>query len=63
MPTLNGTPMGPGFFMLFNIQDTAPGFKGFQRIHEFADPRTDDEEVLELITVILMSGILDGRIN
>lgn len=55
--------MGPGFFMLFNIQDTAPGFKGFQRIHEFADPRTDDEEVLELITVILMSGILDGRIN
>jgi len=62
---LNGSPMGPGFFMLFNIQDTAPskGFTGFQRIHEFEDLRTDDEEVLELITVILTSGIMDGRIN
>jgi len=56
---LNGTPMGPGFFIFFNNLDTSEGFKGFRRIHEFEDLRTDDEEVLELISIILTSRIME----
>ena len=59
---LNGTPQGPGFLIFFNSLDVSSpqGFTGFQRIHEFEDLRTDDEDVLELLTIILTSGVMDG---
>jgi len=62
MAIQNGTPMGPGFFIFFNNLDVCPpkGFTGFRRIHEFEDLRTDDEDVLELISIILTSRLLDG---
>lgn len=53
----NGSPMGPGFLIFFNIQDTS---SGFQRVTIGEDLRTDDEEVLELISLILTSRLLDG---
>lgn len=54
---LNGSPMGPGFLIFFNIQDTS---RGFQRvsIEEVKEP--DDKEVVELITIMLTSRLLNG---
>lgn len=54
---LNGSPQGPGFLIFFNIQDTSSGFQRVS-IEEIKEP--DDVEVLELITLMLTSRLLDG---
>jgi hypothetical protein len=57
MAVLNGTPLGPGFFIFFNNLDTSQGFRGFKRVEVFEEET--DEEILEIITVILASRIME----
>ena len=47
---MNGSPMGPGFFIFFNILDTN---RGFQRV-TIEDVRNEDDELMELIPMLLM---------
>lgn len=46
----NGSPMGPGFFIFFNILDTD---RGFQRVI-IGEEESRDDELMELIPVLLM---------
>ena len=49
---MNGSPMGPGFFIFFNIQDTN---RGFQRVTVSEEVKVDDDdELIELIPMLLM---------
>jgi hypothetical protein len=48
---MNGSPMGPGFLIFFNILDTN---RGFQRVTIGEEEIREDDELMELIPVLLM---------
>lgn len=56
---INGTPMGPGFFMFFNNEDVSPRFKGFERVTIYEDIPENEEEIVEILSIILTSGLMD----
>lgn len=58
MAVLNGTPMGPGFFIFFNNLDISSPV--IITPSEGIKAKREDIEVLELLTIILNSRILNG---
>ena len=52
------TPMGPGFFILFQLYPTDIGGPDRGKI-TLGELRRDDGEVLEIIQIAMQSGIME----